>query len=66
MIKPTVEKLGHSCLGWLKVRATFHLRDQAGAFDLGLSLSACEAVPFALAFAGRGIALLENDCPMAG
>src|SRR5262249_19084720 len=50
----------------LNVAPTLKLRDQPGAFDLGLTFRAPKAVPFAPSLPCLGITRFDDDGPMTG
>src|SRR3954467_6399972 len=64
MVQPTGEERGDREPGGLDRRAVLDLTDQAGGFDLCLSLRALERMPAPLAHAGFGISRVDHDCPM--
>src|SRR5436305_12516586 len=65
MLQPAFKELRKGDLRRLDILAGTHIRDQAGAFDLRLSLGALKAVPLAFPLTGSRIALVQNNRPMA-
>lgn len=65
MLEPLVKKLRNRGLAWPYIATPLQFGNLAGAFGLGFPLGSPERVPLALAFAGFGVAKIEDDGPVA-
>jgi hypothetical protein len=64
--EPPVEEFSDGDLARHHTAAGLLLGDETGTFELCRALGALEAVPAALALVSNGVALIDDDGPMAG